>query len=56
MKSFEDLKYSIKYVPKLFFLQDNKEVYLTTDASQHAIGAYLYQTIECPVALIRLKS
>ena len=52
MKSFEDWKHLIKYVPKLCFLQDNKEVYLTTEASQHAIGAYLYQTIECPVALI----
>ena len=30
----------------LYFLDDNHEVYLETDASAYAIGAYLNQTIK----------
>ena len=31
--------------PKLYYVDDNAECHLNTDASEYGIGAYLYQMI-----------
>ena len=55
-QAFQNVKDAINNIPTLYFISDNKEVYLTTDASDYAIGAYLYQLDEnqneLPVAFL----
>ena len=41
--SFEAIKAMINNCPKLFYIDDKLPIYLNTDASNYAIGAYLYQ-------------
>ena len=41
--SFIKLKEQINECPKLFYIDDKMAVFLCTDASDYAIGAYLYQ-------------
>ena len=45
-EDFEELKKAINECPKLFFLRNEAPVYLHTDASNHAIGGYLFQLID----------
>jgi transposase InsO family protein len=44
--SFEKLKELINQCPKLYYLNENYPIVLCTDASDYAIGAYLYQVDE----------
>ena len=48
--AFEQLKEAVNNCPKLYFLQDaiDSEIWLETDASDYAIGAYLYQSYTEP--------
>ena len=41
--SFYKLKDQVNECPKLYYIDDKMDVYLCTDASDYAIGAYLYQ-------------
>ena len=53
--AFEKLKESINQCPTLSFINDTAPIILNTDASDYAIGAYLYQVIdgkEVPVAFM----
>ena len=43
--AFEEIKTAINECPKLYFYDPNLPVYLTTDASDIACGAYLYQQL-----------
>jgi hypothetical protein len=52
IKAFEDIKEAMGSCPKLFFLNDDSENYMLTDASDYGIGGYSYQIIdnkECPI-------
>jgi hypothetical protein len=40
--SFEDIKKKINACPKLFFLDGAQPIYLHIDASDYAIGEYLF--------------
>ena len=54
-KAYNTLIQELNDLPTLFFLTDNKEVFLETDASDYAIGAFLHQTIDGvqkPIAFI----
>ena len=42
-ESFIIIKDMINNCPKLFYIDDKLPIYLHTDASNYAIGAYLYQ-------------
>ena len=42
-QAYNMLQQAVLNCPKLFFYEDNKPVYLHTDASNHGIGAYLFQ-------------
>ncbi len=53
--AFQALKDAISTCPKLFFLDLQAPVYLHTDASQYAVGGYLFQVIngkEVPIAFL----
>ena len=41
--AFEEIKKAINECPKLYFIDPNLPIYLATDASDIACGAYLYQ-------------
>jgi hypothetical protein len=41
--AFEKLVDMVQHLPKLHFLNDELPIHLKTDASDYAIGAYLYQ-------------
>ncbi|NCX06361.1 MAG: hypothetical protein EBW68_11370, partial [Actinobacteria bacterium] len=43
-EAFEHIKERIQSCPKLFFLRDNADIVLETDASDYGVGGYLYQT------------
>ena len=53
---FRALQSAVANSQKLYFLEENKEIFLQTDASDYGIGAYLYQLAEDgskrPVAFI----
>ncbi len=54
-KAFETIKDAINSCPKIFFMQDDAPIFLHTDASKYAIGAYLFQLInnkEIPIAFL----
>ncbi len=54
-KAFDTIKNAINNCPKIFFIQDDAPIYLHTDASKYAIGAYLFQLInnkEIPIAFL----
>ena len=42
--AFIHIKERIQSCPKLFFLRDNADIVLETDASDYGVGGYLYQT------------
>ncbi|NBR24927.1 MAG: hypothetical protein EBU08_14365, partial [Micrococcales bacterium] len=42
--AFEHIKERIQSCPKLFFLRDNADIVLGTDASDYGVGGYLSQT------------
>ena len=42
-QAYNMLQQAVLNCPKLFFYEGNKPVYLHTDASNHGIGAYLFQ-------------
>jgi hypothetical protein len=53
--AFEQIKRAISFCPQLFFLDDTSPLYLHTDASNYAIGAYLFQVRddkEYPIAFL----
>lgn len=45
-ENFRKLQIAIGECPKLYFLNPNAPIYVETDASDYAIGAYLYQIID----------
>ncbi len=54
-KAFNEIKNAINNCPKIFFVQDHAPIFLHTDASKYAIGAYLFQIIkdkEFPIAFL----
>ncbi len=54
-KAFQDIKNSINSCPKIFFVRDDAPIFLHTDASKYAVGAYLFQLIdkkEYPIAFL----
>lgn len=54
-EAFEEIKRSINECPRLFFLEEESEVHLYTDASDFGIGAHLTQMIhgqENPIGFI----
>jgi hypothetical protein len=46
VQQFEALRVAVSACPKLFFMIDNAQTVLDTDASDYGIGAYLYQIID----------
>lgn len=53
--SFNEIKMAINNCPKIFFVQDDAPIFLHTDASKYAIGAYLFQIVqtkEQPIAFL----
>jgi hypothetical protein len=54
--SFEDIKKKINACPKLFFLDGAHPIYLHTDASDYAIGGYLFQVKNDKEVPIRFMS
>ena len=53
--SFNEIKSAINNCPKIFFVQDDAPIFLHTDASKYAIGAYLFQIVqtkEQPIAFL----
>jgi hypothetical protein len=55
-RAFEEVKSAVEYCTTLFFLNDNDEVFLLTDASDYGIGAYLYQLVDGKERPIRFMS
>jgi hypothetical protein len=55
-KSFILIKDMINNRPKLFYIDDKLPIYLHTDASNYAIGAYLYQIKDGKEVPIRFMS
>jgi hypothetical protein len=54
-KAFDEVKERIFQCPKLYFINDYDEIFLSTDASDYGIGAYLYQQVndkEYPIGFI----
>jgi transposase InsO family protein len=54
-KAFESLKKAVNECPTLFFLSDDGEIFLHTDASDYGLGGYCFQIIngiEKPVAFV----
>jgi hypothetical protein len=45
-KAFEEIKDAINACPKIFFIKEDAPIFLHTDASKYAIGAYLFQVVE----------
>lgn len=55
LNAFNLIKEAINNCPKIFFVQEDAPIYLHTDASKYAIGAYLFQIInnkEYPIAFL----
>lgn len=55
ISSFEQIKQAISDAPLLYFVNDNEMIRVNTDASDYAIGGYLYQIInnqEKPISFI----
>jgi transposase InsO family protein len=53
--AFHTIKQLINDLPVLFFVDDDAEIFLRTDASDYGIGAYLYQKkdgVEIPVGFM----
>ncbi len=53
--AFHEIKSLINACPKIFFVQDDAPIYLHTDASKYAVGAYLFQVVnnkEYPIAFL----
>ena len=55
-RSFEQIKERINNCPKLFFASEDLPIFLHTDASDYAIGAYLFQIKEGKEVPIRFLS
>ena len=45
-RTYERFKSNVENCTKLFFLDDHKSIFLNTDASNHGIGATLFQVDE----------
>ena len=54
--SFQQIKDSINACPQLYFLNEKAPIYLHTDASDYAIGAYLFQIVNEKEQPIRFMS
>ena len=54
--SFADIKDKINSCPKLFFMDEKLPIFLHTDASDYAIGAYLFQVKDGKEIPIRFMS
>ena len=54
--SFAEIKLRINACPKLFFMDGKLPIFLHTDASDYAIGAYLFQVKEGKEISIRFMS
>ena len=53
--AFSHMQEMIANCPLLYFLQDNGQIVLETDASQYGVGAYLFQMVnnkELPIAFV----
>ena len=53
--AFNKIKFEINNCPKIFFVQEDAPIFLHTDASKYAIGAYLFQVVqekEQPIAFL----
>ena len=55
-EGFQQIKDSINACPLLFFLNEEAPIYLHTDASDYAIGAYLFQIVKDKEQPIRFMS
>jgi hypothetical protein len=55
-KAFEKVQQAVERCPMLFFFNETDEIYLLTDASDHGIGAYLYQVVDGKEKPIRFLS
>jgi putative transposase len=53
--AFRALQQAIGVCPKLYFLQEEGEIFLDTDASDYGIGAYLYQQVQVDDAVTMQK-
>ena len=53
---YEDVKQKVANCPKLFFINEQDPIFLSTDASNIGIGAYLYQETDTRKHPIRFIS